>query len=68
MLLCVGSFFGGTEDNEKEWESYMKGEAHAPISTYILGPNDPEEMKYFDSSFLEDGKELCENIIYLGKH
>lgn len=67
MLLCVGSFFGGSDDATNEWETYVKGECLAPIVTYILGPNDPDEMKYFDSSFLEDGKELCENITYLGK-
>lgn len=66
LLLCVGSFFGETEENKKEWDSYMNGETLAPIVTYILGPNDPEEMKHFDSSFLEDGKELCENITFLG--
>ncbi|KAK3726978.1 hypothetical protein QZH41_014727, partial [Actinostola sp. cb2023] len=64
MLLCVGSFFG-TDD--KEWDTYINGESLAPIITYILGPNDPVEMKYFDPSFLEDGKELCENITYLGR-
>jgi len=67
MLLCVGSFFGDSEDAAKEWETYITGECIAPIVTYILGPNNPNEIKYFDSSFLEDGKELCENITYLGK-
>ncbi|XP_031562672.1 CWF19-like protein 1 [Actinia tenebrosa] len=67
LLLCVGSFFGNTDENKKEWDSYVNRETLAPIATYILGPSDPEEMKYFDSSFLEDGKELCENITFLGR-
>ncbi|XP_048581783.1 CWF19-like protein 1 isoform X2 [Nematostella vectensis] len=67
MLLCVGSFFSGSEETHREWDSYMKGELRAPIITYILGPNDPEEMKYFEADFLEDGTELCENITYLGR-
>lgn len=66
MVLCVGSFFGSSEENAKEWETYVTGDVIAPIATYILGANDPDEMKYFDSSFLDDGKELCENITYLG--
>ena len=25
MLLCVGSFFGTSEESEKEWEAYKTG-------------------------------------------
>ena len=25
MLLCTGSFFGTSEESEKEWETYMSG-------------------------------------------
>ena len=25
MLLCVGSFFGSSEESKKEWEGYLAG-------------------------------------------
>ena len=25
MLLCVGSFFGSSEESKKEWEDYLAG-------------------------------------------
>lgn len=25
MLLCTGSFFGTSQESEKEWETYMSG-------------------------------------------
>ncbi|XP_038053166.1 CWF19-like protein 1 [Patiria miniata] len=61
MLLCVGEFFGAEEE---EWRKYENGEEKAPIPTYILGPNRPENMKYIKDV---NGCELCENITYLGK-
>ncbi|KAK4323675.1 hypothetical protein Pmani_005646 [Petrolisthes manimaculis] len=60
MLLCVGDFFG--EDNT-QWLPYKRGDAKAPLPTYILGPSHPDLAPYYPDL---KGCELCENIIYLG--
>ena len=39
-----------------------------PISTYLLGPTEKQEMKHYVSVSLENGGELCENVTYLGKN
>ena len=39
----------------------------APIVTYILGPNEAVEVPYYKQQALEEGSELCENVIYLGE-
>lgn len=39
----------------------------APIVTYILGPNTPENIFLYRNVELGSGGELCENITYLGK-
>ncbi|ERE80425.1 CWF19-like protein 1 isoform X1 [Cricetulus griseus] len=62
LLLCVGNFFGSTQD--AEWEEYKTGKKKAPIQTYVLGANNPETVQYFQDT---DGCELAENITYLGR-
>ncbi|NP_001290333.1 CWF19-like protein 1 isoform 2 [Homo sapiens] len=62
LLLCVGNFFGSTQD--AEWEEYKTGIKKAPIQTYVLGANNQETVKYFQDA---DGCELAENITYLGR-
>ena len=39
--------------------------AVVPIATFVLGPNKPENVKYFTDA---GGCELCENITYLGEY
>jgi len=39
-------------------------DAVVPIATFVLGPNKPEDVKYFTNS---GGCELYDNITYLGK-
>ena len=67
MLLCVGKFFGTTEEDKKNWEEYKNGISNVPIVTYILGPCTPEEIPGYESVDLSSGGELCENITYLGR-
>lgn len=62
LLLCVGNFFGSTQD--AEWEEYKTGNKKAPIQTYVLGANNQETVSYFQHA---DGCELAENITYLGR-
>ncbi|KAK7810934.1 hypothetical protein U0070_013588 [Myodes glareolus] len=62
LLLCVGNFFGSTQD--AEWEDYKTGNKKAPIQTYVLGANNQETVQYFQDA---DGCELAENITYLGR-
>ncbi|XP_028663995.1 CWF19-like protein 1 isoform X1 [Erpetoichthys calabaricus] len=64
MLLCVGKFFGCSPEAQAEWEEYKTGAKKAPIQTYILGATDQESLKFFPD---EDGCELAEKIIYLGR-
>lgn len=62
LLLCVGNFFGSTQD--AAWEEYRTGSKKAPIQTYVLGANNQETANYFQDA---DGCELAENITYLGR-
>lgn len=62
LLLCVGEFFGS---NTSEWEKYKSGQSKVPISTLILGPNDPTLSECYQNN--TDGVELCENLTYLGR-
>ncbi|XP_051889844.1 CWF19-like protein 1 [Pristis pectinata] len=64
LLLCVGNFFGTTEEAESEWAEYKSGAKKAPIQTCVLGANAQETTKYFPTI---DGCELAENITYLGR-
>lgn len=67
MLLCVGSFFGTSQESEEEWRAYKSGTNTVPIPTYILGPTEKLESSYFSEVSLENGGELCENVTYLGR-
>ncbi|XP_028399812.1 CWF19-like protein 1 [Dendronephthya gigantea] len=67
MLLCVGKFFGATEDDKKVWQEFKEGTSNAPIVTYVLGPTMPEELSGYENVDLSTGGELCENITYLGR-
>ncbi|XP_069681635.1 CWF19-like protein 1 [Periplaneta americana] len=60
MLLCVGNFFG-TSDN---LEPYRNGTLSVPVPTYILGPNKPDDVDLYADI---NGCEICPNISYLGK-
>lgn len=61
LLLCVGKFFGDTDEG---LEPYRNGTLTVPIPTYILGPSNPQQVTlYSDIS----GCEVCPNISYLGK-
>ena len=62
MLLCVGDFFGDSED-VSSWLSYRNGTKHAPITTYVLGANCQQHTERFGDG---DGFEFCDNITYLG--
>ncbi|GBN36590.1 CWF19-like protein 1, partial [Araneus ventricosus] len=59
-LLCVGNFFGTNDD---EWKDVKTGKTAVPITTYILGPNRREHLRFYP----EDSSEIAPNVIYLGK-
>ena len=67
MLLCVGSFFSGTAAQDAGLAPYLSGQADVPISTFVLGPNQPSETESF-SEFPSTGAEICPNLTYLGSH
>ncbi|GBN36586.1 CWF19-like protein 1 [Araneus ventricosus] len=57
-LLCVGNFFGTNDD---EWKDVKTGKTAVPITTYILGPNRREHLRFYP----EDSSEIAPNVIYL---
>ncbi len=58
MLLCVGEFFGPSqEDNQK----LLDGVFTPPIPTYILGPCSLDSVPFYSEE-----KELGPNLTYLG--
>lgn len=61
LLLCVGSFFGDTDEG---LEPYRNGTLTVPIPTYILGPCDAVQVALYPDI---SGCELCPNLTYLGK-
>jgi hypothetical protein len=63
-LYCVGSFFPTDGSECPEWDDYKTGEKRIPISTYILGPSNVAESKFYAG--LDNGGELCANIMCLG--
>jgi len=65
-LYCVGSFFPTDGSECPEWDDYKTGEKRIPISTYILGPSNVAESKFYAG--LDNGGELCANIMCLGKY
>ncbi|XP_046860261.1 CWF19-like protein 1 [Xenia sp. Carnegie-2017] len=67
MLLCVGNFFGTTEEDKNVWKEYREGISCASIITYILGPTTADHLTQYENINLLSGGELCQNIIYLGR-
>ncbi|GFR01465.1 CWF19-like protein 1 [Trichonephila clavata] len=59
-LLCVGNFFGSSDD---EWEDVKAGKITVPLTTYILGPNTREQLRFYP----DDSSEIVPNLIFLGK-
>ncbi|CAG7832388.1 unnamed protein product, partial [Allacma fusca] len=57
LLLCVGDFFPDVYSEDL----YIPP---APISTFILGPSKPSQLKYFTTL---TGCEISDNITYLGQ-
>jgi hypothetical protein len=66
MLLCVGSFFGDSEQSKLQWQSYAEGREKVPLPTYILGPRSSAEASFFEG-LGRDGGELCPNLTCLGQ-
>ncbi|CAB4064463.1 CWF19-like protein 1 [Lepeophtheirus salmonis] len=64
LVLVSGSAFDKESHPDETWDSILAGNTKVPIPVYILGPNDKEENRYFDSP---SGSELAENVIYIGK-
>ncbi|XP_065844438.1 CWF19-like protein 1 [Oscarella lobularis] len=65
MLLCIGNFFGSSFE-EAKWSQYKDGSAEVPLPTYILGPVSAEQVAFYGED-VENGKELCTNLTYLGR-
>ncbi|GFU28835.1 CWF19-like protein 1 [Nephila pilipes] len=59
-LLCVGNFFGSSDD---EWKDIKAGKIPVPLTTYILGPNRREHLRFYP----DDSNEIVPNLIFLGK-
>lgn len=59
-LLCVGNFFGSSDD---EWKDVKAGKITVPLTTYILGPNKREHLRFYP----DVSNEIVPNLIFLGK-
>ncbi|XP_022647085.1 CWF19-like protein 1 [Varroa destructor] len=64
-LFVVGEFFSPFADILAVWESYTSGAKTVPIMTYILGPKSENLSKFYEG--VDEGGELCPNIVYMGK-
>lgn len=66
-LFCVGCFFG-TESLSEEDEKFLIGDEKIPIPTYFIDAKSNPEItaKYLSDS--EEGKELVENLHFLGNY
>ena len=62
FLLCTGNFFG---KKNSELEPYKNGTKTIPVPTFIIGPNNAEDVKNYPNG---NGSELCTNLTYFGKH
>lgn len=62
MMICVGEFFGETND---DLGPYKSGAKTIPLPTYFLGPTKSETAQFYDEDWPND--EVCQNLIYLGK-
>ena len=64
-VFCVGSFFPPDGAACPEWDEYKTGSKQVPVTTYILGPTNYNESKFYAG--MDNGGELCENVVCLGR-
>ena len=64
-VFCVGSFFPNDGSACPEWDEYKTGAKPVPITTYILGPSNVAESKFYAG--MDNGGELCDNVVCLGR-
>ena len=64
-VLCVGSFFPTDGSACPEWDDYKTGTKNVPITTYILGPSNVSESRFYAG--MDNGGELCDNVVCLGR-
>ncbi|KAI6237279.1 hypothetical protein M3Y95_00248400 [Aphelenchoides besseyi] len=60
LLLCVGEFFGPSDEDNKK---LLNGEFELTVPAYILGPCCPSTAVYYP----EDGAQLTPSLTYLGQ-
>ncbi len=69
LALCVGSFFSPSDSSSAEDEAALEdvrsGRRRLPLPVYLLGPNSQAETAHFGDL---GGYEICENLVYLGRH
>ena len=61
----MGSFFPPDGAACPEWDEYKTGSKQVPVTTYILGPTNYNESKFYAG--MDNGGELCENVVCLGR-
>ncbi|OQR74479.1 CWF19 protein 1-like [Tropilaelaps mercedesae] len=64
-LFVVGEFFAPFSDALTTWEGYLSGVKKVPLVTYILGPKTENLSKFYEG--IDEGGELCPNVIYMGR-
>ncbi|KAI5119953.1 hypothetical protein M0805_002142 [Coniferiporia weirii] len=68
LVLCVGDFFGPSDDGNisEEIEGLLKGEIEVPIPCYVMQGDHPIPQAVIQK-FSETGGEICRNLFLLSK-
>ena len=61
----MGSFFPSDGSPCPEWDEYKTGSKQVPVTTYILGPTNYNESKFYAG--MDNGGDLCDNVVCLGR-
>lgn len=64
-LFVVGEFFSPFSEALTVWEDYVCGKKSVPILTYVLAPKTANLSRFYEN--VEEGGELCPNVIYMGR-
>ncbi|XP_066929063.1 CWF19-like protein 1 [Clytia hemisphaerica] len=67
MVLCCGQFFSDDPSCEQNWKKILNKKPSVDVPVYILGPTTKVQEKYFQSEKIEDGQEIYDNVLHLGR-
>jgi len=65
MIICTGDFFN--EEEKEKWNEFKAKSKLVDVPIYILGPTSKALEKFYTNDIINDGGDVYENILYLGK-